>query len=203
MTRTLLQNTSASRNSEGENMAKAHVAAIVSQSTGYILDTDLRQVLQDVAAYARRLEQEINSLRRSLSLPVSETSNSTDSGAVDNESPHKDDVFINGTLSERFERFLLDSTRNRFLGKSSHVELIKTALKVKQKLKEDGAQQRLPPPIRRPQFWRSPVRPMISWLSVVDSHSAVGASRSHPEGGASSADIPRAGPSTKPGLGLF
>ncbi|KAJ6508087.1 fungal-specific transcription factor domain-containing protein [Mycena vulgaris] len=141
-------NTGSSDNSDNDHVVKAHVAAIISQMTACILDADLRQVLLDVAYYARHLEQELVSLRRPLSLTVSESpaNSSKDESACD------DDISV--TLTEHFERFLLDSYRNRFFGKSSHMKLIKTAMVIKENLNVDH-QQKLLPPTRRPQFWRS------------------------------------------------
>lgn len=135
------------------------MAAITSQSTGYISDADLRQVLSDVASYARRLEQDASSRRRSLSLSASESSLDTPSpGSSQNEpSSDDDDLFVNGALIERFERFVLDSYRNRFFGKSSHVKLIKTAVEAKKKV-EDNTLRNRNAPTRRSIFWRSPVR---------------------------------------------
>ncbi|KAJ7467195.1 fungal-specific transcription factor domain-containing protein [Mycena latifolia] len=135
----------------GINVAKAHmhVAAIIdSQTTAYILEADLRQVLLDVAYYARHLEQKSTSFRP-LSLAVSDSSPESSKNECDD-----DDLFVNGTLSQRFEGFVLDSYRNRFFGKSSHMELIKRAMDVKEKVRDDEMQHLLPP-TRRPQFWRS------------------------------------------------
>ncbi|KAJ7141276.1 fungal-specific transcription factor domain-containing protein, partial [Mycena epipterygia] len=141
---------------DGINMTKAHVATIISsQSTAHILGVNLRRLLLDVANYAHRLELQLTSTRRSLSLPPSDSStDSLSHPAIRDESTSEDDdLFVNGTLIKRFERFVLDSYRTRFFGKSSHVELIKTAMNAKEKFKA-GTQN--PQPTRRLQFWRSP-----------------------------------------------
>lgn len=146
-------------------MTKAHVATITSsQSTTHILGVNLRRVLLDVANYAHRLELQLTAARRSLLLPLSDSStDSLSHPAIRDESASEDDdLFVNGTLIERFERFVLDSYRNRFFGKSSHVELIKTAMDAKEKFKVGTHATQNHQPTRRVQFWRSPVRAHFS-----------------------------------------
>ncbi|KAJ7451835.1 fungal-specific transcription factor domain-containing protein [Mycena galericulata] len=142
-------------NSDSEVTAEAHVAAITSQSSAYISDADLRQVLLDVARYARSLQHELASLRRSLSLSVSETSSPRDD-IKEEPASEELELFVNGTLAERFERFVLDTSRNRFFGRSSYVELIKTAMEDKKNVTAGIPISPLHPPTRRHQFWLSP-----------------------------------------------
>ncbi|KAJ7708900.1 hypothetical protein B0H17DRAFT_1174196 [Mycena rosella] len=114
--------------------AAVRVAAIVtSEMTAYILEADLRQGLLDVARYARHLEQELTSLRHSLSPP--DSPESTNQGANDDAD---NDIFVNGPLAKSFERFGLEPYRNRYFGKSSHIELIKTVMNVVQIFNDDG-----------------------------------------------------------------
>ncbi|KAJ6629500.1 fungal-specific transcription factor domain-containing protein [Mycena sp. CBHHK59/15] len=155
---TASQSASSPDNSESHKTGQAHVSSILLQSTEYIPAADIRQVLVDVAHYARSLEQELASCRRSHSLPISDSPISPanfPSPAVTKEE-EDDAIFINGTLTSRFERFILDSDRNRFFGKSSHVALIKTAMDVKKANVEDEALTKQLPSTRRPQFWESP-----------------------------------------------
>ncbi|KAJ7282774.1 fungal-specific transcription factor domain-containing protein [Mycena rebaudengoi] len=134
---------------------QAHVDAIVSQSTSYIAAADIHHVLLLVSHYARSLEKELSACRRSHSSSYSDSSSSPPTDHLKNEAQSEDDdLFVNGVLTERFERFILDSDRNRFFGKSSHVELIKAAIDVKKQHAEDEVCTReLLPPTRRPQFW--------------------------------------------------
>jgi hypothetical protein len=137
--------------------AQAHVAAIVLQATAYIPDADLRRVLLDVARYARNLEDELASRRLS-------SFTGSASAAASSLSPpllfkkEEDDLSVNGILAERLDRFRLDSDRERYFGKSSHFNLINTAIDLTEKRAEEnlGPKKSLPS-VRRPQFWSSPV----------------------------------------------
>ncbi|KAJ7496528.1 fungal-specific transcription factor domain-containing protein [Mycena latifolia] len=139
-----------------DKTAQAHVAAIVLQATAYIPDSDVRRVLLDVARYARSLETELAERRRSPSLPSSASAaNSPSPPVVIKE--EDDDKFVNGTLTERFDRFSLVSDRNRYFGKSSHFELINTAMDVKNTFVESPSPPKNDlPPTKRPEFWGSP-----------------------------------------------
>ncbi|KAJ7629448.1 fungal-specific transcription factor domain-containing protein [Mycena polygramma] len=138
---------------DNDKSAKAHVAAIVMQATSYIGDTDVRRVLLDVARYARSLENELASHRRSSSVPSSLSSMNSPSPpqAVKEE---ETDTFVNGILTDRFDRFRMDSDLNRYFGKSSHFELINTAIDIKSIAVNPP--EVIPPPVKRPLFWRSP-----------------------------------------------
>ncbi|KAJ7741173.1 fungal-specific transcription factor domain-containing protein [Mycena maculata] len=133
--------------SEAHKSAQAHVAAIVVRATGYIPAADLRQVLTDVARYARDLE---NQLATRPSPPSGSATSSPSS--LHRTIEEKEET---GILSERFDRFRMDSDADRYFGKSSNFELINTAMELK-----DGFVQAydLPilPPVRRPEFWMSP-----------------------------------------------
>lgn len=132
--------------------APDHVAAIVSKSTDYISDGDLRQVLFDVAHYARNLENHLASNKRSSTpLPIARSPSPTH-----NCKEEEEDFFI---VSERFERFRLDSDADRYFGKSSHFELIDTAIGIKEDLvRQNSLPERTLPPAKRLPFWLSPVR---------------------------------------------
>ncbi|KAJ7661667.1 fungal-specific transcription factor domain-containing protein [Mycena rosella] len=133
--------------------AVVHVATIVtSETTAYILDVDVRQVLLDVAHYARHLEQELTSLQHSLSPPDSPGSTNQDTQDDD------DDIFVSGPLAESFDKLGLESHRKRYFGKSSHIELLKTAMNVRQTFNDDEFQKQAFQEglAKRSQFWRSP-----------------------------------------------
>ncbi|KAJ7021461.1 hypothetical protein C8F04DRAFT_267477 [Mycena alexandri] len=136
--------------------ARAHVAAIVSQATSYIKDADVRGILLDVARYARRLENQLDSNSRSPSLTSS-------LGATNSPSPQRaikeedEDSFVNGILTERFDRFSLDYELDRYYGKSSHFDLISQAMDIKKTLVESPSlPKEVRPSTKRPLFWRSP-----------------------------------------------
>ncbi|KAJ7155555.1 fungal-specific transcription factor domain-containing protein [Mycena crocata] len=142
---------------QNPSTAQAHVAAIVVQATAYIAEADVRQVLLDVARYARSLETQLTAPRhRSPSVP------SSGSGTASSESPmhikeEEDDAFVNGILTERFDRFKMDSDSQKYFGKSSHFELINTAIDIKENWGEGHpVPEATPPPSKRPEFWMSP-----------------------------------------------
>ncbi|KAJ7837431.1 fungal-specific transcription factor domain-containing protein [Mycena leptocephala] len=135
-----------------DKTAKAHVAAIVSQATSYIGDADVRRVLLDVARYARDLENELASRNPSPSVTSSLSPMSSPSpNAIVKE--EENEFFVNGILTERFDRFSLDSDINRYFGKSSHFELINTAITI---IDIKSSPKEVLPPTKRPLFWRSP-----------------------------------------------
>jgi hypothetical protein len=141
-----------------DKTAKAHVAAIVSQATSYIGDADVRRVLLDVARYARNLENELASRNPSPSVTSSLSPMSSPSpNAIVKE--EENEFFVNGILTERFDRFSLDSDINRYFGKSSHFELINTAITI---IDIKSSPKEALPPTKRPLFWRSPVRADLS-----------------------------------------
>ncbi|KAJ7741204.1 fungal-specific transcription factor domain-containing protein [Mycena maculata] len=133
--------------------AQAHVAAIVLQATTYIAEPDVRKVLLDVARYARNLENQLASFKQSSSLH-SPSSRSSSPSSIKEEEPN---FGVNGILSERFDRFRLDSDAERYFGKSSHFELINTAIDIKENFVLGSTPPREDlPPTKRPQFWYSP-----------------------------------------------
>ncbi|KAJ7209377.1 fungal-specific transcription factor domain-containing protein [Mycena haematopus] len=145
-----------STSTESENQtAKAHVAAIVVQTTSYIEDADVRGVLLDVARYTRSLENELASCKAlsSVSGSLSQTSSPSPRAIIKEED---NDFFVNGILAERFDRFRLDSDLPRYFGKSSHFELINTAIDVRNSVEDPSLPKKSLPPIKRPLFWRSP-----------------------------------------------
>ncbi|KAF7361336.1 Fungal-trans domain-containing protein [Mycena sanguinolenta] len=137
--------------SDSNKTAKAHVAAIVQQATSYIADADVRHVLLDIALYARSLENELAPSRRSPSLSCSLGSADSPSDVVIKE--EENTAFVNGILTERFNRFSLDSEVDRYFGKSSHFDLINTAIDVRDLTKNHKKNH---PPMKRAIFWRSP-----------------------------------------------
>ncbi|KAJ7108806.1 fungal-specific transcription factor domain-containing protein [Mycena epipterygia] len=142
--------------SEVHRTAKAHVSAIVVQATAYIADADVREILLAVARYARCLEVELASKSRSPSLAGSTTATSSPSPppVIKEE---LDDSFVSGILTERFDRFSLDSDRNRYFGKSSHFDLINKAIEIKELTEDcDSLPKKILPPSKRPEFWLSP-----------------------------------------------
>ncbi|KAJ7648442.1 hypothetical protein B0H17DRAFT_435739 [Mycena rosella] len=139
--------------SNNNKTAQAHVAAIVLQATAYIPDSDLRRVLLDVARYARNLASALAARNRSPSIPSPSSTADSPSSLIIKE----EDLFVNGTLTERFDRFRLDSDRNRYFGKSSHFGLINTAMDVKEIFIEDASLPKtILPAVKRPLFWASP-----------------------------------------------
>ncbi|KAJ7478680.1 fungal-specific transcription factor domain-containing protein [Mycena galericulata] len=140
-------------NQANHKSAKAHVATIVVQATTYIAEADVRQVLLDVARYARSLENQLTGRQRSPSLPSAGNSPSPQATTKQEE----DDFLTTGVLSERFERFRLDSDVDRYFGKSSHFELINTAMGLKQNFVEEHALPKtVLPSTKRQEFWLTP-----------------------------------------------
>ncbi|KAJ7730080.1 fungal-specific transcription factor domain-containing protein [Mycena maculata] len=145
--------TPANQNASNANKsAEAHVAAIVVQATAYIADADIRKVLLDVARYARDLENQVTSLKRSSSLGTRNGSPPCPPPTIIKE--EEQDFLVNGILTERFDRFRLDSDADRYYGKSSHFELLHTAMEIKDICVEEST--RPLPPVKRPLFWASP-----------------------------------------------
>jgi hypothetical protein len=148
--------------SDTDKTAKAHVATIVLEATSYIRDADVRGILLDVARYARSLENQLASGKRpssvsgssSVSSPLSTASSPSPAAVIKEE---ENDSFVIGILTERFDRFRMESDLDRYFGKSSHFELINTAIGVKSLAAKDPPEKKLPP-AKRPLFWRSPVR---------------------------------------------
>ncbi|KAJ7764859.1 fungal-specific transcription factor domain-containing protein [Mycena metata] len=138
---------------EGISDVRAHVAAIVSQATSYIKDADVRGILLDVARYARRLENQLESNSRSPSLASSP-------GAANSPPPQRikeeDEDSVNGILTERFDRFSLDYELDRYFGPSSHFDLISTAMDIKESFENPSLPKEVGPSTKRPLFWRSP-----------------------------------------------
>ncbi|KAJ6589038.1 fungal-specific transcription factor domain-containing protein [Mycena capillaripes] len=136
-----------------DKTAKAHVAVIVLQATSYIPDSDVRRVLLDVSRYARSLENQLASPKRSPSIlsSLSPTGSPSPHPIIKEE---ENESFVNGILTERFDRFRMDSDLDRYFGKSSHFELINTAIDIKS-IVEDHSRPKEPPK-KRPLFWRSP-----------------------------------------------
>ncbi|KAF7289170.1 Fungal-trans domain-containing protein [Mycena indigotica] len=136
--------------------AQEHVAAIVVQATSYIKDDDVRRVLLDVARYARGLENQLSD-RRSSSPSSQSHRSSPPSHASSPPQLHikeeTDELYVDGLLSERFDRFRLDSDATRYYGKSSHFELINTAIDIRENLVEPATTAA---PKKREEFWLSP-----------------------------------------------
>ncbi|KAF7325043.1 Fungal-trans domain-containing protein [Mycena kentingensis (nom. inval.)] len=130
--------------------AKEHVAAILVQATSYIKDEDVRHVLLDVARYARSLEGQASG--RAPTDPTN-SPNALASPAQLKIKDETEDLYTDGLLAERFDRFRLDSDSPRYYGKSSHFELINTAMDIKENLVKPQEQL---PPVKRQQFWMSP-----------------------------------------------
>ncbi|KAJ7072969.1 fungal-specific transcription factor domain-containing protein [Mycena amicta] len=136
--------------------APEHVASIVVQATSYIKDEDVRRVLLDVSRYARTLENQLSDRRSS-----SPSSNSHSSPATSHASSppqlkikeEADDLYVDGLLSERFDRFRLASDSTRYYGKSSHFELINTAIDIRENMVEPVTTLA---PAKRQEFWLSP-----------------------------------------------
>ncbi|KAJ7194854.1 fungal-specific transcription factor domain-containing protein [Mycena pura] len=136
---------------------KEHVAAIVTQATSYIRDDEVRRVLLDVARYARSLENDLATRSRSPSVPTSSSAAASPASQLSIKEVDDSDLYVDGMLAERFDRFRLDSDFNRYYGKSSHFDLISKAIDIKKKLVEDPSQPKSDlPPAKRHQFWMSP-----------------------------------------------
>ncbi|KAJ7103695.1 hypothetical protein C8R43DRAFT_1244094 [Mycena crocata] len=134
------------------NAAQAHVAAIVLHATEHIAEVDVRQVLIDVARYARSLELKLNP-STSFCISVSAASSSPDLRNKKDD----DDEFVNDILTERFDPFRKDSDVDRYFGRTSHFELIHTAMGIKESfVKDTSVPKRIPVPTKRRQFWFSP-----------------------------------------------
>ncbi|KAJ6510507.1 fungal-specific transcription factor domain-containing protein [Mycena sanguinolenta] len=138
--------------SDPNKTAKAHVAAIVQQATSYIADADVRHILLDIALYARRLESELTLSKRS---PSFSSPGSADSPSVAIKE-EEDASFVNGILTERFNRFSMDSELDRYFGKSSHFQLINTAIGIRSITEDQSFPKENHPPMKRQLFWRSP-----------------------------------------------
>lgn len=151
-----VQNKAAAEISAVNKSAKAHVAAIVVQATTYIPESDVRRVLLDVARYARGLENQLSLRNQSPSLPSTTGSDTSPSpGPVVKEEDV--DFVLNGILTERFDRFSLATDASRYFGKSSHFELINTALGIQEKCQELERPEEPLPSSKRPQYWFSQV----------------------------------------------
>ncbi|KAJ7165523.1 fungal-specific transcription factor domain-containing protein [Mycena crocata] len=132
----------------------AHVAAIVLHGTEYITNGEVRQVLLNMARYARSLELDLVSRKQSPPLTIATRSSSSPHPSTEDE--EDDYEFVDGILTERFERFRQESDADRYFGKSSHYELINTALGAKGLYVEDVTlSKNILPPTKRPQFWYS------------------------------------------------
>ncbi|KAJ6510508.1 fungal-specific transcription factor domain-containing protein [Mycena sanguinolenta] len=148
-------NKDSSPTADSNQTAKAHVAAIVQQATSYIADADVRHVLLDIALYARSLENELAPSKPSPSLSCS-------LGSADSPSPgvvikeEEDTAFVNGILTERFNRFSCQSDLDRYFGKSSHFDLINTAIDVRNLTEDQSLSEKDQPPMKRQIFWQSP-----------------------------------------------
>ncbi|KAJ7761028.1 fungal-specific transcription factor domain-containing protein [Mycena metata] len=134
--------------------ASEHVDAILIQSTAYIAARDLRNILLDVARYARKLELELQNYRGPASAdstppPSGNTASSRDITVVDS-SP--DGILV--LCDELQDLTMFNASGSRFFGRSSSLYLIQTAQKFKED--HDGPNVRQPDPIRRTQFWFSP-----------------------------------------------
>ncbi|KAJ7020005.1 fungal-specific transcription factor domain-containing protein [Mycena alexandri] len=134
--------------------ASEHVGAILIQSTAYIADRDLRNILLDVARYSRKLELELKDYKRSASVdsnpPPSGNMDSSRNGAVVDSSP--DGILV---LCDELQGLaMFNATGSRFFGRSSSFYLLQTAQQFKED--HDGPNVRQPDPIRRTQFWFSP-----------------------------------------------
>ncbi|KAJ7647977.1 fungal-specific transcription factor domain-containing protein [Roridomyces roridus] len=130
--------------------APDHVACIIEEATGYIPDDDLRRVLLDVARYARNLENQLASLNSKVIL--------NEPGPPPSPPPPRckedDEEFY--ILTDRFERFRLETDSQRYFGKASHFELLDTAIGVTNIIAEECTLQKtVHPPTKRPQFWLS------------------------------------------------
>ncbi|KAJ7753042.1 fungal-specific transcription factor domain-containing protein [Mycena maculata] len=131
---------------------QCHVDALITQGASYIADADVRRVLIDVAYYARGLESELASHKHS-SFPSLVSTTPPDNREQD----EPQDELDMSSLTERFDRFRLDSELTRYFGKSSHLELIDTAIEVKENfiaaiaLPEERVR-----PTKRPLFWHTP-----------------------------------------------
>ncbi|KAJ6510506.1 fungal-specific transcription factor domain-containing protein [Mycena sanguinolenta] len=148
-------NKGSSPTADPNQTAKAHVAAIVQQATSYIADADVRHVLLDIALYARSLENELAPSKPSPFLSCSlGSANSPSLGVVVKE--EEDIAFVNGILTEGFNRFSLESDLDRYFGKSSHFDLINTAIGVRSLTEDQSFPKGNHPPMKRQLFWRSP-----------------------------------------------
>nr|GAT44707.1 predicted protein [Mycena chlorophos] len=151
----------ASTSSTATKTAQEHVASILVQATSYIKDDDVRRVLLDVARYARTLENRIEDHER----PSRSPSSSHDSGSSPTASSSRpptsppqlvikeeeDNLYIDGLLSDRFDRFRLESDATRYYGKSSHFELINTAIDIRENTTEPAMSSHQ----KRDEFWLS------------------------------------------------
>ncbi|CAK5268363.1 unnamed protein product [Mycena citricolor] len=137
-----------------------HVAAIIQHTTGYIKDEDVRRVLLNVAHYARGLERDLENQGASPSNP-SLTPPPADFTAAEGSQAiilkqEEEEPSVDGVLTERFERFTLDTDANRYFGKSSHYQLIDTAINVSEMCVRDNPKaSNTLPPVKRSQFWDS------------------------------------------------
>ncbi|KAJ7634538.1 hypothetical protein FB45DRAFT_469165 [Roridomyces roridus] len=130
---------------DSNKSAKDHVAAIVQQATAHIPEPHVRRVLLDVARYARDLENQLAACKPSPSLPTTSMHESSPSPGPDAESV--------GILTEKLERFSLESDTNRYFGKSSHFQLINAAVGIQERCINVGRPQIRAPPAKRPEYW--------------------------------------------------
>ncbi|KAJ7700411.1 fungal-specific transcription factor domain-containing protein [Mycena rosella] len=149
------------QDSDGYNdkTAPEHVETIILQSTAYIVARDLRNVLLDVARYARSLEKELEKYKAHLAVSpgpsvVLETTPSPPNTNSSNEVDDAVDSEPDGIFSDHFKSLRIAPARNLYFGRSSGLYLIQTAQKMKQE--HDGPNVQQPHPTRRQEFWYSP-----------------------------------------------
>ncbi|KAJ7646785.1 fungal-specific transcription factor domain-containing protein [Roridomyces roridus] len=124
-----------------DKTAQEHVEAILTQSTAYINSRNLRNVLLDLARYARSLEDQLQKPARPLDPP---------------DDPTEDDSVPDGILiltNGFHEKLVFESAQSRYFGRSSGLFLIQAALDMKKAHDGHGSNVQI---IRRPEFWDSP-----------------------------------------------
>ncbi|KAJ6594430.1 fungal-specific transcription factor domain-containing protein [Mycena capillaripes] len=147
-----------------EKTAPEHVDTILIQSTAYIAARDLRNILLDVARYARELEQELEkyksqfvSSRGSSTALESTPSPAANADFSDDNSQTVVDSSPDGimVLCDDFQDMnIVNATRSVFFGRSSGFYLIQTAQELR--AEHDGPDVQQPKPTRREEFWHSP-----------------------------------------------
>lgn len=173
--------------------ARSHIAAILFESSAYVVPddpSDVREILVCIASYARQLEKDLASARKSLSPPAQSAEPSppksddypahrapilpqTGIPAKDGAKAGEDGLYIDTSLADNLKHLTIDAASSRFFGESSSVVLVKAAMDIK---RENTGQEISPlqsHPTRRPEYWNAAsVSIKCLWASLIlTSHS--------------------------------
>ncbi|KAJ7631670.1 fungal-specific transcription factor domain-containing protein [Mycena polygramma] len=137
--------------------APEHITAILSGSNEYISSDPLvvYQILVAISQYARRLEEALatTAAAHSFSVEPSPPSASSASNEASDETDTESDdgVLIDSTLPESLRHITRDVSSNRFYGKSSSINFVKTVMDAKMEVTGNNTLVSL----QRPEFWHA------------------------------------------------